>query len=665
MSKNSKIIHMMTRFAMEIALIVIMTFVPYIGYITIGGTISFTTVHIVVIVCSMAFGWQDGLVTGLAFGVFSLIKAATMPMSVADVDFINPLVSVLPRLLFGLAAGFSFEGIRKIPSKSVKYVVAIIAVPVLTLFHSACTLTAYYLVEYLWLAKYSGGYIAVIGTIFTINGLIEIVSATVISPAVTIALSFGIKGDKNIMAITKEKNLRKIKTSQYTKMTKPYEDSLFTNLTKFVAINSVYDESSVTKEKPYGDGVTNALNFICELATKDGFSATNYGNQIVEILFNEGKDKNVTILSHCDTVPTGKGWTSDPFTVKEVDGVLYGRGVSDDKGPTMAAYYALKAIKDNNLYGDYTIRLLVGGNEERGCSEMKYYFDSLGKSQPTIGFTPDGDYPLIFGEKGIVNYTLSGPIDIPQIISITGGEAVNAVIDSCTVVMPHNDNFISLFKRDKVKYDISSDKGIDTITFYGKSAHGSTPEQGVNAAFIALKYVDSLSINPKLHNLIKSYEDLNGRGLKAYGSSEKMGENTLNVGTISYKEGKLTMGVNFRYVETCDYYKLLDAITENSKPFKVKVDLHDHLLYYPTDSALIQTLLRVYKEETKDKTAEPLAIGGGTYAKEASNTVCFGMQHLDYDTYMHSNKERVRKEDLTEAMAMYMHGIIELGNVIS
>ncbi len=657
---------MMTRFAMEIALITMMTFIPQVGYVTIGGVISFTTVHLVVLVSAICFGWQDALVSGTTMGLMSLIKAATMPASIADVDFINPLVSVVPRILFGLAAGFLYAAVRKMKRKSLQYVVCIIAVPVLTLFHSVCTLSMYYLVEYVWLAKYTGTYIAIISSILTINGLIEMVGALVIVPSISIALSYALKGDKNIMAIAKKDlNHRKIKTSQYTKWTKPYEDQLFNTLNKFVAINSIYDESTVTKEEPYGHGVTNALNFICDLASKDGFSATNYGNQVVEILFNEGKDKNVTIMGHADTVPTGSGWTTDPFSVTETDGVLYGRGVSDDKGPTLAAYYALKAIKDNGLLGDYTIRLLVGGNEERGSSEMSYYYHDLGKSQPTIGFTPDGDYPLIFGEKGIINYTVSGVLDIPQVISISGGVAANSVIDRCTVVLQHNDSFIDLIKRDKTKFEIESKDDVDTITFIGKSAHGSTPEQGVNAGLIALKYVDTLSINPTLHNLIKAYDDLNGRGLNAYGKSEKMGENTLNVGIINYSAGKLTLTANFRYVETCDSDTMLERIKEASKPFKVKIDLHDHLLYYPVESPLIQTLLQVYKEETKDKNAVPLAIGGGTYAKEASNVVCFGMQHLEYDTYMHSNKERCRKSDLVEGMAMYMHAIIELGKVIS
>ena len=164
----------------------------------------------------------------------------------------------------------------------------------------------------------------------------------------------------------------------YKKLTASYEAEMMENLKKFIAIDSTYDESTVDEDNPFGKGVSKALQFIAELARKDGFIVNNYGNYIVEILTNE-LDKNITIMAHADIVPVGTGWPQDPFTILEKDGFLYARGVADDKGPLLSCYYGLKALRDNNLLGNYQVRFLVGGNEERGSACMEHYFHTLKK----------------------------------------------------------------------------------------------------------------------------------------------------------------------------------------------------------------------------------------------------------------------------------------------
>ena len=143
-----------------------------------------------------------------------------------------------------------------------------------------------------------------------------------------------------------------MKNTKYDELLIPYREELLSNLKKFIAIDSVYDEESVDDNNPFGKGVSLALNFIYELAKKDGFEVVNYNNMVVEIITGSG-DKNITILAHADVVPEGDGWEQDPFEMIDIDGVLTGRGVADDKGPLLASYYALKMLKDNNLLGDY------------------------------------------------------------------------------------------------------------------------------------------------------------------------------------------------------------------------------------------------------------------------------------------------------------------------
>ena len=455
------------------------------------------------------------------------------------------------------------------------------------------------------------------------------------------------------------------KKTFYEKLTAPYQKELMKTLEQFIAINSVYDEKTINEENPFGAGVSDALNFITELARKDRFEVNNYDNKVVEILYARG-EKNLTIMAHADVVPAGSGWSNNPFKLVEKKGVLYGRGVADDKGPLLAAYYAFKALRDEGLLGGYEIRFLVGGNEERGSACMEHYFKTLQKKQPTLGFSPDSDFPLIFAEKGIINFEVSTELDIPGLISLNGGVASNAVIDRCDLKMELDLNFLKYVMKNyhRNEAEIHTEDDVTTVTFIGKAAHGATPEMGVNAGLMALSCLAGYTKDPKLTQLVNLYEPLDGTGFKCGGKSAEMGHNSSNVGLVSIINDQLKMTVNFRYVNTCFREQLLKSIKSANKGFKVNILSHSPILYYPLDNKLIKTLLSAYRDETGDTETEPLAIGGGTYAKEADNVVAFGMQFPGWESNMHSPGESVRKEDLFKGMAVYARAIIELGRVL-
>lgn len=448
------------------------------------------------------------------------------------------------------------------------------------------------------------------------------------------------------------------KKTEFKNLTKPYLELAIKNIAELVAIDSSFDSDSVSKTDPFGKGVTKALKAVEKIALKDGFKVKNYDNKVVEIICGEG-DKNVTILAHADVVPACGEWDSNPFELKITKTHLIARGVADDKGPMIASYYAMKALRDNHLIDGFQVRLLVGGNEESGSECMKHYFEVLKKPQPTFGFSPDASWPLIFAEKGIFNFVVSKEIKLPHIKSIKGGVAANAVIERCEVVS--DDNSIEKLVKDNSKRYTVTEKGKDYhYTVIGRSAHGSTPEIGENAGMEALKAVAEFTKIPELIQLVSRYLPLDGSGLKADGNSIVMGHNTLNVGMISYDGKELRMTVNFRYVETVKLEKMKENIKKNT-PFDVTFGEVSKLLYYPTDTILISTLMKSYQEETGDLESKPLAIGGGTYAKEASNVVAFGMEYADSDARMHDANENLRIKDLEEAMAIYANAIIKLG----
>lgn len=447
----------------------------------------------------------------------------------------------------------------------------------------------------------------------------------------------------------------------FQKIVAPYYADMQLALKQLVAIDSTYDETTVSDTNPFGEGVSKALQFVEALAKKDGFIVNNYKNMVVEILTNN-LEPNITIMAHADIVPVGTGWPQDPFTILEKDGTLYGRGVADDKGPLLVAYYALKALRDNNLLGNYQVRFLVGGNEERGSACMTYYFEHLKKKQPSLGFSPDSDFPLTYAEKGIIGLKVTKDIEFPDLFAIKGGVASNSVIERCEVTLKTNFDFINYLDKEQADYSYLADDHKMTLTFHGLAAHGSIPWEGNNAAMIAIRHLGEFFNEADFKLLYELYAPLRGEGLKADAISDNMGTNSLNVGLLSFANGHLEMIVNYRHVETVAAEAMVQIVVENSRPFNVEVLGISPLLFYPKDSVLIKTLLEVYQKETGDFVTPIIASGGGTYAKEADNVVAFGMNFLDYDSHIHGINECIPIEHLEKAMSIYAHAIIALGN---
>lgn len=452
-----------------------------------------------------------------------------------------------------------------------------------------------------------------------------------------------------------------MKQSKYDKMTIGYENDLVENLRKFVRIASVYSEETRSKEHPFGIRVTDALNFICELARKDGFKVTNYDNMVAEIIVGDEYTKNVTIMAHADVVPEGEGWDQNPYEMKEKDGTFYGRGVADDKGPLLSAYYGMKALKDNNLIKGYHVRFLVGGNEESGSLGMIHYFHDLKKKQPDFGFSPDSAYPLTYGEKGIIGFEAKTKVNLPEVYSIDGGLAHNAVIEKCVVEMVKDERFVYTLKRKGVHFTLKELEDRYVITFIGKSAHGSIPWMGANAGLIALDMLGQHYHNEELIHAHKCFSGTKGEGVGANAYSPDMYDNSLCVGFVKLHNGELKLSINFRYVNTVTEEEMIKAFVKNSKPMEIKVLGTSPLLFYPTNSLLISTLMHAYQEESGDYKTKPLTSGGGTYAKEADNVVAFGMELPGYDSYMHAPGERVERSNLVKSMAIYARAIEELG----
>lgn len=447
----------------------------------------------------------------------------------------------------------------------------------------------------------------------------------------------------------------------FKKLTEKYKEEALETLKKDVSINSAYDASTIDIKAlaPYGKGVKACFDFLAELALKDGFSVDRCDGRCLEISCGSG-ERLIGVFAHQDVVPVAEGWKFGAFNPTVYEDRLYGRGTSDDKGPGIAAYYALKALKDNDLIKNFRVKLVFGGDEERGSSCLNYYFHTLKKEDPTYAFTPDADFPVIYGEKGLVVYSLTGKIHYNEIVSIKAGSASNIVPDRCEVVVKDAsklDEYLS--KKSGIKYEKVSE---NKYAFLGKAAHAAKPDAGINAVVIALSVLGDVYQEATLSLLANEYVDNSGKNLGAFVASPNLGETTYNLGIISYENDSFSAIINMRYPETYVVKKEMEKIQKVS-PFTLKIESVAECLYFDPETKWIKSLYKIYQEETGDSETKMLTIGGGTYAKEVKNCVAFGSCFPGKIDNIHEIDEKIDLCDFYNSMPIYAHAIYALGTL--
>lgn len=442
----------------------------------------------------------------------------------------------------------------------------------------------------------------------------------------------------------------------FKKLLKQYRVDMVDATRRWVAIDSVYDKKSVSKTMPFGKGVDNALDYIAKLGERYGFDVDRCDGYATELTIGEGK-RTIGIFAHADVVPASGDWKFGPFKPTIEKGKMYGRGTSDDKGPAVAALYATKALNDAGLLRNYKVKIIIGGDEERGSSCLEHYFHKMKKPYPDYGFTPDSDFPLIYGEKGIRNFEPSWKIKIPHVKSIKAGVVSNAVADKAEVVMDDISELEKYLFANKVKYEVNG----KTLIVLGKTCHGSVPHLGDNAALKLFKALGEIYNIDLLKNLGEKLSETSGKLFNGFVKTKLLGETTYCVGLASYEKDVLKLTVNFRYPEHVDSNKLINNF---DKVFKTKSSVGEEspCLLYDPKSKLVSTLLKAYRKETWDL-KKPLTTGGGTYAKHSKNTIAFGAVFPGRNTHMHEPNEFIVLKELYKASEIYARAIYMLGNL--
>lgn len=446
-----------------------------------------------------------------------------------------------------------------------------------------------------------------------------------------------------------------------------YKDQMVLDISRVVQCKSVMEKPG--RGMPFGEGPYNALQIALGIAGDLGLKTVDLDGYVGYAEYGEG-DEYVAVPVHLDVVPEGSGWTFDPYGGIVQDGKIYGRGSSDNKSPAIAAIYSLKVLKDLNVRTKRRVRVIFGTNEETGMECLDYYFKK--EPLPVCGFSPDSGYPAYNREKGIMSVFLEKGTDelnqFTDIVSMEAGSAFNVVPEFCTVTFRHSykdelEVVSDISKGEPGKVYYIGEKYGNIIASRGKPAHGSTPEDGLNAVAIMLEYLqEKLPETTKCTFLNFLRQKIgfepDGRSLGIAMEDSLSGKLSNNLGLLSVTSKKASAGLNIRYPVTCkgeNVFKLLEASTKEQK-IAVVLESDSTPLYVPEDHPLIQKLMAAYEKVTGEK-GELKSMGGGTYARKLQNRgIAFG--GTGYNA--HKADEYVVIDELMEHARICTQAIYEL-----
>lgn len=451
----------------------------------------------------------------------------------------------------------------------------------------------------------------------------------------------------------------------FDKLIENEKESIISQVSKLIEFPSVSEEN-LESVHPFGKNCSNVLEYILNLGNQLGFRTKNIDNYCGYIEFGEGQEL-LGIVGHLDVVPAHleDGWTTPPFSPSIRDGKIYGRGSIDDKGPVIASLYAMKVIKDN-VKVSKRVRLILGLNEEKSWKCINYY--KKHEEWPTIGFSPDANFPAIYAEKGIMTLQLSHDFKIKNfdIIDVNcNNNASNVVPKYSSITLKSNSKIDSKYISNSNDLKITIlDENILKIEAFGIASHAAHPELGKNAIKILLEFL--LNNFEFESNYLKMLFDLgifeitSPHFLSQTPIEDESGILTSNVANLNYKENKLIIKINFRIPvnttlsEIENKYKNIDI--ENLETIVLG---KQNPLYVDKNSYLVKTLVDIFNKKTGNN-LEAIAIGGGTYARAFENMISYGVTMPGDLDMCHQVDEFVEIEKLILASKIYATAIYEL-----
>ena len=454
----------------------------------------------------------------------------------------------------------------------------------------------------------------------------------------------------------------------FEKQIKEDRESLIHDIMKLVSIDIVEDTPEAGM--PFGAGAAKALDCFLEMAESIGLKTENFDHYAGHADYGN-QEETLGILGHVDVVPCSGSWICDPFKPEIIDGKLYGRGVLDDKGPLLACLHAVKILKEMGVSLSKKIRFIVGANEETDWKCMDYYFNKKKIPAPQMSFTPDAVFPLIYAEKGVFQYQLV--TDISEDITLSGGNAFNAVADHASVLLPVDleamirKSLLSWETQSKCHFTVENAGSSLRLTAEGFAAHAAHPSTGINAISGLMLVLSELPLENELGEIARFYMehigfDLSGKSLGIDLSDEISGGLTFNVGKVETENHKVIFSIDNRVPVTYKCIQVQEIIEQHlsGSRFRFENLYATESIHVPEDSFLVQTLMDSYRSVTGDASAKPLVDGACSYARALDNCVAFGALLPDQPDLMHQTNEYLDLEKLDLWMKIYLDAIYRL-----
>ena len=451
-----------------------------------------------------------------------------------------------------------------------------------------------------------------------------------------------------------------------------YKSAIKEDVATLVAIPSMLGEP--LPGKPFGYYPYEALDTALKMAQGYDFIIENHDGYVGSIDFND-KETALAIFAHLDVVAPGEGWSTNPFEMCEKDGVLYGRGVSDDKGPAVAAMYALKAVKDLGIELSKNVRLVLGTDEESSSRDLAHYFKT--NTAPEFSFTPDANFPVTNGEKGRFSKRFTCGYMNPDggsfVKSIKGGVAPNAVPAVCEAYIEGIEIQTLRWKALLCSVKTDADFTVEEtgngakVICTGVSAHASLPQLGNNPITAMIEFLSSLPLDDnecfgkiKALNRLFPHGDYYGKAL-GVDMEDKLGKLTLSLDTIDFEDGRAQLFFDTRTPMCADAENCALPITSLLRSYGFLIENTEMRAahYVDENSHFVRTLLKNYQTFTGEE-GECLSMGGGTYVHDIDGGVAFGAVRKGLNTNMHGADEFMYLEDIITAAEIFTAVIIDM-----
>ncbi|CAG5464783.1 ArcT [Streptococcus pneumoniae] len=437
-------------------------------------------------------------------------------------------------------------------------------------------------------------------------------------------------------------------------ITNQVKDEFLISLKTLISYPSVLNEGE--NGTPFGQAIQDVLEKTLEICRDIGFTTYldpkgYYG--YAEI--GQGAEL-LAIHCHLDVVPSGDeaDWQTPPFEATIKDGWVFGRGVQDDKGPSLAALYAVKSLLDQGIQFKKRVRFIFGTDEETLWRCMARY--NTIEEQASMGFAPDSSFPLTYAEKGLLQVKLHGPGS--DQLELEVGGAFNVVPGKANYQGPLYEQVCNDLKE--AGYDYQSTE--QTVTVLGVPKHAKDASQGINAVIRLATILAPLQEHPAL-SFLATQAGQDGTGRQIFGdiADEPSGHLSFNVAGLMINHERSEIRIDIRTPVLADKEELVELLTRCAQNYQLRYEEFDYLapLYVAKDSKLVSTLMQIYQEKTGDN-SPAISSGGATFARTMPNCVAFGALFPGAKQTEHQANECAVLEDLYRAMDIYAEAVYRL-----